>query len=54
MPAATSYLRRPGEGELRAFKLDVMCIEAGAIADITTFNAGLFPASGLEPALSRH
>jgi RNA polymerase sigma-70 factor (TIGR02960 family) len=51
MPAAGSYLRRPGDGEFRAFKLDVMRIEPGAIAEITTFNADLFPAFGLPPTL---
>ena len=48
MPAAASYLRRPGDSEFRAFKLDVMRIEAGMIAEITTFNADLFPAFGLQ------
>ncbi len=51
MPAAAGYLRRPGDGEFRAFKLDVMRITGGVIAEITTFNADLFPAFGLEPAL---
>jgi RNA polymerase sigma-70 factor (TIGR02960 family) len=51
MPAAASYLRRPGDSEFRAFKLDVMRIEAGLIAEITTFNADLFPAFGLPPTL---
>jgi RNA polymerase sigma-70 factor (TIGR02960 family) len=51
MPAAASYLRRPGDSEFRAFKLDVMRVEAGAIAEITTFNAQLFPAFGLRPTL---
>jgi RNA polymerase sigma-70 factor (ECF subfamily) len=51
MPAAASYLRRPGDSEFRAFKFDVMRIEAGAIAEITTFNADLFPAFGLKPTL---
>jgi RNA polymerase sigma-70 factor (TIGR02960 family) len=51
MPAAASYLRRPGDGEFRAFKLDVMRIETGVIAEITTFNADLFPAFGLAPTL---
>jgi RNA polymerase sigma-70 factor (ECF subfamily) len=51
MPAAASYLRRPGDTEFRAFKFDVMRIEAGAIAEITTFNADLFPAFGLKPTL---
>jgi RNA polymerase sigma-70 factor (TIGR02960 family) len=51
MPAAASYLRRPGEGEFRAFKLDVLRIQAGRIAEITTFNADLFGAFGLAPVL---
>ncbi len=51
MPAAASYLRRPGDSEFRAFKLDVMRIEAGVIAEITTFNAELFPVFGLKPTL---
>ena len=51
MPAAASYLRRPGDREFRAFKFDVMRIEAGIIAEITTFNADLFPAFGLAPTL---
>jgi RNA polymerase sigma-70 factor (ECF subfamily) len=51
MPAAASYLRRPGDSEFRAFKLDVMRIEAGVIAEITTFTAELFPAFDLKPTL---
>jgi len=51
MPAAASYLRRPGENQFRAFKLDVLRIEAGRIAEITTFNADLFGAFGLTPVL---
>ena len=51
MPAAASYLRRAGDSQFRAFKLDVMRIEAGMIAEITTFNAELFPAFGLKPVL---
>jgi RNA polymerase sigma-70 factor (TIGR02960 family) len=47
MPAAASYLRRPGDSEFRAFKLDVLRIERGAIAEITTFGYALFPAFGL-------
>jgi RNA polymerase sigma-70 factor (TIGR02960 family) len=47
MPAAAGYLRRPGDSLFRAFKLDVMRIEAGMIAEITTFNEALFPAFGL-------
>ncbi len=51
MPTAASYLRRPGDAAFRAFKLDVLRIEDGAIAEITTFGAGLFPAFGLPPTL---
>jgi RNA polymerase sigma-70 factor (TIGR02960 family) len=52
MPAAAGYLRRPGDSVFRPFKLDVMRIEAGTIAEITTFNAQLFPALGLPPELT--
>jgi RNA polymerase sigma-70 factor (ECF subfamily) len=51
MPTAASYLRRPGDSEFRAFKFDVLRIEDGAIAEITTFGAGLFPSFGLPPTL---
>jgi RNA polymerase sigma-70 factor (TIGR02960 family) len=50
-PAAASYLRARGDAEFRAFKLDVLRVEGGAIAEITTFDARLFPAFGLPPAL---
>jgi RNA polymerase sigma-70 factor (TIGR02960 family) len=53
MPGAASYLRRPGEGEFRAFKLDIMRIEAGRIAEITTFSSELFSAFGLKPVLEK-
>ena len=49
MPAAASYLRRPGDSEFRAFKLDVLRVEGGVVAEITTFGAALFPAFGLPP-----
>jgi RNA polymerase sigma-70 factor (ECF subfamily) len=51
MPAAASYLQRPGDAEFRAFKLDVLRIEDGAIAEITTFGYSRFPAFGLPPTL---
>lgn len=51
MPAAASYLQRPGDSVFRAFKLDVLRVEDGAIAEITTFGWGLFPAFGLPPTL---
>ena len=52
MPAAACYLQAPGETEYRAFKIDVLRVEDGAIAEITTFGASLFPAFGLAPTLS--
>ena len=52
MPAAASYLRRPGDSEFRAFKLDVLRTGDGAIAEITTFGASLFPAFGLPAILA--
>ncbi len=51
MPAAVSYLRRPGDTEYRAFKLDVLRISGGRIAEITTFGVALLPAFGLPPTL---
>ena len=52
MPAAASYLRRPGDSLARPFKLDVLRAESGAIAEITTFGYALFPALGLPPHLT--
>jgi RNA polymerase sigma-70 factor (TIGR02960 family) len=51
MPTAASYLRRPGDTQFRAFKFDLLRIDNGAIAEITTFGAALFPAFGLPPVL---
>ena len=53
MPTAASYLRQPGDDEFRAFKLDVLRVEGGRIAEVTTFDATLFPAFGLPPVLQR-
>ena len=47
MPTAASYLRAPGDTEFRAFKFDVIRVEDGLIAEVTTFNADLFEAFGL-------
>jgi RNA polymerase sigma-70 factor (ECF subfamily) len=47
MPAAASYLRRPGDTVFRAFKLDVLRIEDDEIAEITTFGPALFEALGV-------
>ena len=51
-PAAASYLRPWGATVFEAFKLDVLRIEAGEVAEITTFDATLFPAFGLPPVLA--
>jgi RNA polymerase sigma-70 factor (TIGR02960 family) len=51
MPAAASYLRAHGDTGYRAFKLDVLRVVDGAIAEVTTFGASLFPAFGLPPTL---
>jgi RNA polymerase sigma-70 factor (ECF subfamily) len=50
-PAAASYLRRPGDTTFRAFKLDVLRVEDGRIAEITTFGTALFGAFGLPATL---
>jgi RNA polymerase sigma-70 factor (ECF subfamily) len=51
-PAAASYLRAPGDDTFRAFKLDVLRVAEGRIAEITTFDAALFEQFGLAPTLS--
>ena len=48
-PTAASYLRQPGDSEYRAFKFDVLRVEGGVIAEVTTFDASLFDAFGLPP-----
>ena len=52
MPTAASYLRAWGDTEFRAFKFDVLRVVDGAIAEITTFSADLFPAFGLPEVLA--
>ncbi len=51
MPTAASYLRRTGDSMFRAFKFDVLRVEGGEIAEITTFGPALFPVFGLPPTL---
>jgi RNA polymerase sigma-70 factor (TIGR02960 family) len=51
MPTAASYLRQEGDSLYRAFKFDVLRVENGLIAEITTFGPELFPAFGLPPTL---
>jgi RNA polymerase sigma-70 factor (ECF subfamily) len=49
LPAAASYLRRPGDTTFRAFKLDVLHPRDGLVSEITTFGTVLFPHFGLPP-----
>ena len=51
MPAAGCYLRRFGDTEFRAFKLDVLRLRDGAVAEITTFGPSRFPELGLPDTL---
>jgi RNA polymerase sigma-70 factor (ECF subfamily) len=49
-PAAAHYLRRPGESEFRPLALDVLRVDGGRIAEITSFVfPELFAAFGLPP-----
>jgi RNA polymerase sigma-70 factor (ECF subfamily) len=50
-PAAACYVRGPGEEDWIAWKIDVLRCEGGAIAEITTFGAALFPQFGLPMTL---
>jgi RNA polymerase sigma-70 factor, ECF subfamily len=51
-PAAAHYLRPPGESQYRPLALDVLRIEGGRVAEISSFVfPGLFPAFGLPPTL---
>ncbi len=43
-PAAVSYARLPGDSMLRPFKIDVLRVEDGLIAEITTFHGRLHTA----------
>ena len=52
MPAAASYLLRPGDTAYRPFKLDVLRVEGDAIAEITTFGPMPFPLLGLPDSLT--
>jgi RNA polymerase sigma-70 factor (TIGR02960 family) len=52
MPAAASYLRRPGDTAFRPFKMDVLRVRNGRIAEITTLGPELFPAFGLDATLA--
>jgi len=49
LPAAASYLRRPGDTTFRAFKLDILRVRDGRVSEITTFGTVLFSQFGLPP-----
>jgi RNA polymerase sigma-70 factor (TIGR02960 family) len=51
-PAAVSYLRRPGDSEFRAFKIDVLRTNQGQIQELTTFDTRLVEQFGLPLVLS--
>jgi RNA polymerase sigma-70 factor (ECF subfamily) len=50
-PAAASYHRATGEETFRPFKIDVLRVVDGRIAEITTFGTSLFEAFGLPPTI---
>src|SRR5215211_8571927 len=51
MPAAASYHRAPGAHEFTPFKIDVLRVRDGKIAEITTFGTTVFAELGLPPVL---
>ena len=50
-PAVACYLLKPGQTEATGLALDVLRIEEGVIADITSFTSAVFPAFGLPSKL---
>ena len=52
MPTAASYVKAAGDDTYRAFKLDVLRVVDGRIAEITTFGHALFPQFGLPETLA--
>jgi RNA polymerase sigma-70 factor (ECF subfamily) len=50
-PVVACYRELPGESEFKPLALDVIRIEDGVIAEITTFPSELFPAFGLPEVL---
>jgi RNA polymerase sigma-70 factor (ECF subfamily) len=51
MPAVANYLKVPGDTEFRALALDVLRIDEGGLAEITTFEPHLFVHFGLPEIL---
>jgi hypothetical protein len=50
-PAAACYLFDPASAEFLAFKIDVLRLVDGKVAEITTFGAKHFPAFALPATL---
>jgi RNA polymerase sigma-70 factor (ECF subfamily) len=51
MPAAASYHRAPGAREFTPFKVDLLRVRDGRIAEVTTFGSAVFAELGLPPVL---
>lgn len=51
MPAVANYLRKPGDAYYRPFTVDVLRIESGGVAEITTFDLPPFRDAFSLPAL---
>jgi RNA polymerase sigma-70 factor (TIGR02960 family) len=51
-PAAISYYREPGETEFRIFKIDVLRVVEGRVAEVTTFGPAQWVASGTPEVLA--
>jgi RNA polymerase sigma-70 factor (ECF subfamily) len=50
-PAAAAYVRRAGDDRFRPLAIDVLQIEHGLVAEVTTFGSRWFPRFGLPAAL---
>jgi RNA polymerase sigma-70 factor (ECF subfamily) len=50
-PAVAAYLRRPGAATYQAFAMDVLRVEDGLVAEITTFDSDVFDWFGLPAQL---
>ena len=50
-PAAAAYVRRAGDDRYRPLAIDVLRIEDGLVAEVTTFGRRWFPRFGLPSAL---
>jgi RNA polymerase sigma-70 factor (ECF subfamily) len=51
MPAAISYVRRPGDTEFRTFKVDVIRAQDGKVREVTSFGVDLREAFGVPEVL---